>query len=122
MCEAVVSCGDSAEVFEAAEHALNGVAITVEIWREAFFLAAVGLERDVGCSALAFDLAADSIAVVALVTMQDLGGRQLIEQGVGGDAICDLAARQQERDGTAEAIGQRADFRRPPRLSDILCK
>ena len=37
-----------------------------------------------------------------------------IEQSVGGDAVRDLAAGQQERDRAAEAIGQRVDFRRPP--------
>jgi hypothetical protein len=41
-----------------------------------------------------FDLAANSVAVIALV-----------EQGVGGSAIRHLAAGQQERHGTAEAVG-----------------
>ena len=46
--------------------------------------------------------------------MQDFGSGHLVEQGIGGSAVGDLAAGQQERDGSAEAIGQRVDFRRPP--------
>jgi hypothetical protein len=114
MGEAVVSGGDSSKVLEAAEHALDGVAVAVEIGREAILPAAVGLGRDVGCSALALDLATDGVAVIPLVAMQDFGGGHLVEQGIGGGAVGDLAAGQQERDRAAEAIAQRVDFRRPP--------
>src|SRR5258706_16095366 len=71
MGEAVVSSGDSSEVLKAPEHALDGVAVGVEIGREAILPATVGLGRDVGCRALALDLATDGIAVIALVAMQD---------------------------------------------------
>ena len=114
MGETVVSGCDSTEVLEAPEHALDGVAVAVEIGREAIFPAAVGFGRDVRRGALALDLAADGIAVVALVTVQDRGGGHLVEQGIGGGAIRDLAASQQERDRTAEAVGQCVDFCRPP--------
>jgi hypothetical protein len=113
MGEAVVSCGNSSEVLEAPEHALDGVAVAVEIGREAILPATVDLGRDVGCGALALDLATDGIAVIALVAMQDFGGGHSVEQGIGGGAVGDLAAGQQERDRAAEAIGQRMDFRRP---------
>ena len=33
--QSIVSGGDAAEVLEPAEHALNGVAVPVEVWREA---------------------------------------------------------------------------------------
>lgn len=114
MDEAVVSCGDSAEVLEALEHALDGVAIALEPREEAVFPSPVGLGRDVRRGALAPDLATDGIAVIPLVAMQDFSGVDLVEQRIGGGAIGDLAAGQQERDGTAEAIGQRVNFRRPP--------
>ncbi len=52
MCEAVVSCCDPAEVLEASDHALDGVAIAVEVGREAILPAVVCLMRDVGCGAL----------------------------------------------------------------------
>lgn len=114
MGEAIVSCGDSAEVLEAPEHALDGVAIAVEIGREAVLPTAVDLGRDVRRGALALDLATDGIAVIPLVAVQDVGGGELIEQRIGGDTVGDLAAGQQERDRAAEAIGQRVDFRGPP--------
>jgi len=40
--------------------------------------------------------------------------RHLFQQDIGGGAIRKLSAGQQERDGAAEAIGQRVDFRRAP--------
>jgi len=112
--ETIVSCGDSAEVLEAPEHALDGVAIAIEVGREAALPSPVGLGRDVGCGALALDLATDGVAVISLVAMQDFGRGDPVEQGIGGGAVRHLAARQQERDRAAEAIGQRVDFRRPP--------
>ncbi len=114
MGEAVVSSGDPAEVLEAAEHALDGVSVAIEIGREAVLPSPVGLGRDVRRGALALDLATDGVAVIALVTMQDFGGGDLVEQHICGGAIGDLAAGQQEVDRAAEAIGQRVDFRRPP--------
>ena len=114
MSEAVISCGDSSEVLEAPEHALDGVAVAIEIGRETILPTAIGLGRDVGCGALALDLATDGIAVIPLVAVQDFGAGHLVEQGIGGGAVGDLAAGQQERDRTAEAIGQRVDLRRPP--------
>jgi hypothetical protein len=113
MGEAVVSCGNSSEVLEAPEHALDGVAVAVEIGREAILPAPVGLGWDVRRGTLALDLATDSVAVIPLITMQDFGAGHLIEQGIGGSAVGDLAAGQQEGDRAAEAIGQRMDFRRP---------
>jgi len=113
VCEAVIARCDASEVFNAAEHAFDGVAIAVETGRKAILPAAIDLGRDIGRSSLALDFAADGIAVVSLVTVQDVGVDEVIEQTVGGDAIRDLATGQQERDRAAEAIGQRVDFRCP---------
>src|ERR1700733_15093675 len=109
MDEAVVSCGDSAEVLEAPEHALDSVAIAIEVRGKAVLPSSVGLGRDVRRGALALDLATNGVAVVPLVAMQDFGGRHLVEQRIGGGAVGDLAAGQQERDGAADAIGRRVD-------------
>lgn len=114
MREAVISRSNSAEVFEAAKHALDGVAVAVEMGREAILPVAVGLWRDVRRGALALDLATDGIAVIPLVAMENFGGGHLLEQRIGGGAVRDLAAGQQERDRATEAIGQRRDFCRPP--------
>ena len=111
MGEAVVSSCDSAEILEAPEHALDSVAIAIEVGREAVLPTSVDLGGNIRSGALALDLAADSVAVIALVTMQDLRGGHLVEQGIGGSAVRHVAAGQQERDGAAEAIGQRVDFR-----------
>ena len=100
MGEPVVAGGDPAEVLEAAEHAFDGVAVTVEIGREAALPATIGLRRDVGSSALALDLAAYRVAVIALVAVQDFGGGEVVEQGIGGNAVGDLA------EVNRKAIGQ----------------
>jgi len=114
MGEAVIAGCDPAEVLEAAEHALDGIAIAVEPRGKAILPSSVGLGRDIRRGALALDLATDGVAVIPLVAVQDFGGRHLVEQSIGGGAVGDLAAGQQECDGAAEAIGQCVDFRRPP--------
>ena len=92
MGEAIVSSCDPAKVLEASEHTLDRVAIAVEVGREAVLPAPVDLWRDVGCSALALDLAANGIAVIALVAMEDFGGGDMVEQDIGGDTVGHLAA------------------------------
>ena len=125
MGEAVVSGCDSAEVLEASEHALDGVAVAIEDGRETVLPAAIGLGRNIGRGAAALDFAADGVAVVALVAVEDVGRGHLVEQRVGGDAIGYLAAGQEERDRAAESVGQRMDYcgapaaRAPDRLVDL---
>ncbi len=94
MSEAVVSCGDSAEVLEASEHALDGIALPVEDGRKAVLPTPVGFGRNVRGGALAFDLSTDGIAVIAFVAVQDIGFRHDLQQGVGRRAIGHLAAGQ----------------------------
>lgn len=124
MGEAVVSRSDPAKVFQAAEHALDGIAVTIKVGREAILPASVDLGRDVRRGPLAFDLSADAIAVIPLVAVQNFGRREVVEQGIGGNAVRDLAAGQQECDRAAEAIGQRVDLCRAPaaRATDRLCE
>ena len=61
---AVVSSCDSAKILEAGEHALDGVAVAVQVGREAVLPASVGLRWNVRSGPLALDLAADGVAVV----------------------------------------------------------
>lgn len=105
---------DPAEVLDAPEHALDGVAIAVEVGREAVLPASIGLRRDIRRGILALDLATDGVAVMLLVTMQYRRLGHLVVQGVGGNTVCHLAAGQQERDRAAEAIGERVDLRGAP--------
>ena len=111
MRQAVVSRGDPAEILDPSEHALDGVTVTVEGRREAVLPAAIGFGRNVRGGALALDLAADGVGIVALVAEQDRGRGHLIEERVGGDTVGDLAAGQEERDRAAEMVGERVDFR-----------
>ena len=113
MGEAIISRGDPAEILEAAEHALDRVAITVEVGREAALPHSGGLGRDVGCGPLALDFVADGVGVIPLVAVQDLGRDDPVEQDLGSDTVGHLAASQQERDRATEAIGQGVDFRGP---------
>ncbi len=108
--EAVVSGGDSAEVLQPAEHALDGIALAVEDGRIARFPAAVDLGRNVRRGAIALDLSPDGIAVVAFVAMNDVGLWHQIQQGVGRGAIGHLAAGQEEGDRAALTIGQGVDL------------
>ncbi len=114
MCETVVARGDPAEVLEAAEHALDGIAVAVEDGREAVFPAAVALGRNVRRDPQVLDLSANGIAIVALVAVQDVGCGHAVEQRVGGDAVGHLGAGQMERDRAAEPVGERVDFRAAP--------
>jgi hypothetical protein len=54
--------------------------------------------------------------------MQKCGFRESVEQGIGGGAIGDLSAGQQESDGATKGVGQGMDFRRPttPRATNRL--
>jgi hypothetical protein len=69
--EAVVSSCNTANILEASERALDDVAVTVEVGREAILPASVDLRRHIGGGALALDLAADCVAVIPLVVVQD---------------------------------------------------
>ena len=68
------------EVLQATEHALDGVAASIEDGREAILPASVRLGRDVRHRTLSLDLSADGIAVITLVAVQDRGTWHLFEQ------------------------------------------
>lgn len=108
--EAVISGGDAAEVLEPVEHAFDGVPVSVEVWREAALPDAVDLGRDVRRGALRLDLPAHGVGVIALVAMNQVGSGELVEQRIGGDAIGNLPAGEQEGDGTTIPVGQGVDF------------
>lgn len=113
MREFVVSCGYAPEVLDPAKHAFNGVSITVKRGRKARFPSPIALRWDIWSSAHFLDLPAYSIAVIALIAMQDDSLRHLVEQRVGGSTIRDLPAGQEERDWPAQWIGKRVDLGGP---------
>lgn len=102
--------GDTAEVLEPPEHALDGVAVAVEERREAVLPTPIGLRRDVGHPPFALDLVTDRVAVIALVTVQDRALRHLFQKQVTGGAVSNLATGQKESNRTAQAIGQGVDL------------
>ncbi len=108
----VVACGDAAEVFDAIEHPLDGVAIAVEHWREAVLPRPGDFGRNVGCGAMRLDFLAYGVGVVTLVALDDSGPFELFEQGVGRGAIGNLAASQQEGNRAAAYVGQGVDLGR----------
>src|SRR5436190_21088717 len=57
---AVVASGDASEVLQAAEHALDGVAVAIEEWREAVLPLPICLWRDVWHRATPLDLLTQS--------------------------------------------------------------
>ncbi len=114
MGQLVVPGCDSAEVLDAPEHALDGVAVAIERGRETRFPEPVDLGRNVGCRPHGLDLAANGVAIIALVAVQDRCCGHFLQQGLGGGAVGHLAARQQERYGTAITIGQGMDLGGPP--------
>lgn len=103
--EPVIACGDTSKVLEPVEHAFDGIAAPVKVWREAVFPDTVDLGRDIGCRALCLDLPAHSVGVVSLVGVHQIGSGYLIEQGIGGDTIGHLSAGDQEGDGAAVSVG-----------------
>lgn len=110
----VVAGGKAPEVLEAAEHALDGVAVAVKHPRETEFPAPVGLGWDVRHGAILLHLMAHSIAVVTLVTMNDARWRHLLQQCRSSGTIRDLATGQKKGDRPAVAIGQGMDLGRAP--------
>ena len=112
--ELVVSGSYPAEVLEPAEHALNGVAVPVEVRREAVLPLPVCLRRDVGESAALPDLTTNGVAVVALVGVQQGCRGHPVDQYLARLAVGDVAASQEEGDWPAHPIGQGVDLGGPP--------
>ena len=108
--EFVVAGGEAAAVFQAAEHALYGVAALVEGLAEAAFPDAVALGRDVGDRALFLDQFADAVAIIGTIGVDDAATGQCTQQVLGGAAVGGLSRRQQEGERSALAIGDGVDL------------
>lgn len=108
--EPIISRSDTTKVLQAAEHALDGIAVAIEERRKAVRPLAVSLGRNVRHGAAALHLTADRITIVAFVAVQDLAGRHLCQQALACRAVGDIGAGQQEFQRSAVRIGQRVDF------------
>ena len=114
----VVAGGDATAVFQAAEHALDGVSAFVEDLAEAAFPTTVTLGRDVGDRALLLNQVADAVAVIGAVGVNDASPGQPAQQMLGGAAVGGLAGRQQESERSALLVGDGVDFGVSPAPAD----
>ena len=108
--ELVVAGGEASAVFEAAEHALDGVAALVECFAEAAFPDPIALGRDVGDRALILDQVADAVAVVGAVGVNDAAPGQSVQQMLSSAAVGGLSGRQQEGERSALKGGDGVDL------------
>lgn len=112
--ELVVAGGDTAEVFELAEEALDQVAFAVEPFGKARLPLSVNLGRNVGRGALLLDQRAEAISVVSLVGQHDRAGAEMVEQLVSDLAVMRLASGQPKPDREALRVDDGVDFGREP--------
>ena len=80
---------NTASPYDAAEHALDSSALSVEEGRVAVLPAAVELWRDVRHRAFALALAADAVDVIALIAIEDSGIGHLLQKETSARAISD---------------------------------
>ena len=106
----VIARGEASAVLEAAEHALNGVASSIQAAAEAAFPASIGLGRDVGNGTLLFNQAADAVGVIGAVRMDDAPDRQAAQQRFGRSTVCGLTRRQLEGERLALGVGDGVDL------------
>ena len=112
--EFVVSSGDTAEVLQLGEEALDEVALAVETLAEARFPFPIGFGRNVGRGSLLLDQCADAVGIVSLVGQHDRVRAEMIEQRFSGLAIMRLTSGQTEPDREPLRIDDRVDFSREP--------
>lgn len=106
----VVAGGDTPEILQPVEHALDSVAVSIKVWRETVFPDPVDLGWDIWRGSDSLDLPSHGVGVVAFIAVDQFSDRHLIEQDVGSDAIRNLPAGEQESDGAAVPVGQGVDF------------
>ena len=108
--ELVLSGGDTTEVLQLGEEALNQVTLVVEMLAEAGFPTPVALRRDVGRSALFLDQRPDAVSVIGFIGKDDGVGAELIEKLVGDLAVVRLPSGQAEPDWKTLRVDDRVDF------------
>jgi hypothetical protein len=110
----VVSGGDGAPILDAAERALDEIALPVGFGIEVGFVDPIGLEGNDRLTALCGEEMAQVVSVVGGVANQ--AGRQSgrCQQCPSTVDIVRLSRRQQEGVEASLAIGKRVDFRGAP--------
>jgi hypothetical protein len=109
--ELVVSGGDTSEVLQLVEQALDEVAPSVEGVVDRALLPSVALGRDVRPGAVFGDQIEDGLGVIAAVG-DGIGGRiEAVEQDGHGGFVGRLTRGQDEPDRQAVGIGDGVDLR-----------
>ncbi len=101
-----VARGDTSEVFDLVEEALDEIALFVKLGIERTGLASVGLGRDIGGCSATFDPVSDAVGIVGvgivgLVGQADAALLQRLEQRASGLAVVGLARGEREADRPA---------------------
>jgi hypothetical protein len=121
-CELVISCGDAAEVLEAAKAAFDDISAFVGALVEAVDDDTVGFIGNDGLGAVTSNFGAKVVTVVPFVCEKRAHG-WCERQNIGrGSDVGILAWGQMQDDRSTERIAQRMDFCRTasPRAADCL--
>jgi hypothetical protein len=107
---AVISCGDSAPIFQPAEHALDDVSAFVSLAVEWIGRSPRGCGRNDGFDLFSGEPFAQTVGVVSFVRQEPLWSGGGAEQRDGHGDVGDVSRRQREADRPATIIGQSMDF------------
>ena len=98
-----VTRGESSEVIDSIEEALDAIARTVEHRTEGGRPAAVDHRRNTGRSADGLDLSAQPIGIISLVGQENGVGAQTSEQAGGNRTVTGLARCEHQFRGAGRA-------------------
>lgn len=100
----IVAHGDTAPVFQSAEHALDEIALLVAHGVVVDRQFAVFAPRDAGLDAAVGERFAEPVAVIAAIGDQDVGVGQRGQHGRGSAIVADLTFGQEQDHGLAVAV------------------
>lgn len=104
MSASVVSCVDSSPVFEAGEHVLDSVALSVEYRIVAMPDAVTAVRRDARGDASRDERLAEADGTEGSIGQQVLGLRQVLEHCGGGLVVVGLAFAQMQQQRASLAV------------------
>ena len=107
----IVSSGDGAIDFEVTDHALDAIAMAVEVLAVSDCGRAVQFWRDDRLDAALFEIVSDCIGIVGLVGKErSRCVLRQIDQRVVDLSVCRFARREVEGDGAASGITETMNF------------
>lgn len=112
--ELVVAGGDTPELFEPVEEALDMVALAIECLGPTEALLAPDHVGNVGDGAARLDVNAQAIGIIGLVGDDDGAAGEIAQERLGTGQIVRLSRRNQDLDRPALAVNAGVDFRGEP--------